>query len=73
MTTTEVTGHLSAAAILFSMSETALMSCSIFEVMLSRLRSVSLVMCLMSVLAALMLCAAHRCVSCRRERVSCRT
>ena len=47
---TEVIGHLSALAISVSISATALMSCSFFEVMLSKLRRVSLVRRLMSLL-----------------------
>ena len=48
--TTSATGHLSILAISVSISATALMSCSFFEVMLSRLRRVSLVRCLKSIL-----------------------
>jgi len=47
---TEITGHLITLAISFSISATALISCSFFEVILSKLRRVSLVMCLMSIL-----------------------
>lgn len=49
VSTTEVSGHLITLAISFSMSATALMRSSFFEVMLSKLRRVSLVRCLMSI------------------------